>query len=316
MRRKFVKNPMNWKDIKHNCAERMKQLKAKLQPVKEKLQPLCDKIKALWAKLMALWQRIVDKYEAQQEVIKKQSEVSHERITIKRAVLTFMETWGLGSRNIFYTMWHLLWRPGYMINDYINGRRKKYLQPFFMFFVLTLILVQVAWLLKVQAPKNKDMTLTAYEFLRDHKDTFSSEQKSNIMKTAKWLDVVHDWRDDNRGWDILIQSLGVIFATWLLWRKSPRIGTGEWVVENGEYIEGYNFAEIVTIIAYILCQLQIISLLALLILRRLPFDHISGLTMIIPRIILFVILLIDFKQLFQRKWWATIWRTFIIVLFV
>ena len=32
--------------------------------------------------------------------------------------------------------------------------------------------------------------------------------------------------------------------------------------------------------------------------------------------ILFVILLIDFKQLFQRKWWATIWRTALIVVFV
>ena len=61
---------------------------------------------------------------AQQEVIKKQSEVSQERLTVKRAVLLFMETWGLGSRNIFYAMWHLIWRPGYMMSDYLNGRRK------------------------------------------------------------------------------------------------------------------------------------------------------------------------------------------------
>ena len=68
-------------------------------------------------KIVALWRRIVDWYQAQQEVIKKQSEVSHERITIKRAVLSFMETWGLGSRNIFYTMWHLMWRPGHVMCD-------------------------------------------------------------------------------------------------------------------------------------------------------------------------------------------------------
>ena len=273
-------------------------------------------LKMLWAKIVQLTRFVVDKYQAQQEVIKKQSEVSHDRITIVRAVLTFMETWGLGSRNIFYTMWHLMWRPGYMINDYINGHRKHYLQPFFMFFVLALILVQLAWVMKVETPKNKDMTLMAYETIRDHKGIFSAEQTTKILKVAQWLDVVHDWRDENRGWDILIQSLGVIMATWLLWRKTPRIGIGEWVVESGEYIEGYNFAEIVTIIAYILCQLQILSLIALLLFHRLPFDHMRGLAMIVPKLVLFVVLLIDFKQLFQRKWWPTAWRTFIILLFV
>lgn len=294
---------MNWKDLLHN--------------IKHKIMPKClERLKSLWAKGLVLWQRLVDKYEAQQEVIKKQSEISHERITIKRAVLAFMETWGLGSRNIFYTMWHLLWRPGYMICDYLNGRRKKYLQPFFMFFVLTLILVQFAWVLKVETPKNKDMTLWAYELIRDHRESISKDQKTAILKTARWLDVAHAWRDENRGWDILIQSLGVIFATWLLWRKSPRIGTGEWVVENGEYIEGYNFAEIVTVIAYILCQLQILSLIAMLLFHKLPFDHMSGLTMIVPKLILLGVLIIDFKQLFQRDWWQTIWRSFIIVLFV
>lgn len=268
-----------------------------------------------WTWISAQWQRLVDWYEAQQEVIKKQSEVSHERITIKGAVLSFMETWGLGSRNIFYTMWHLLWRPGHLICDYLNGHRQRYMQPFFMFFVLTLILVQLAWVLKVQTPKNKDMTLIAYDFIRDHKDTFNPDQTTKILKTAEWLDAVHDWRDENRAWDLLIQSIGVILVTWLLWRKSPRIGTGEWVVENGEYIEGYNFAEIVTVIVYILCQLQLLSMIAMLLFHRLPFDHISGLTMIVPRLVLFGVLLIDFKQLFQRDWWPTVWRTFIIVLF-
>jgi len=266
--------------------------------------------------VLAQWQRITDWYQAQQEVIKKQSEVSHERITIKRAVLSFMETWGLGSRNIFYTIWHLIWRPGYVMSDYLNGRRQRYMQPFFMFFVLTLILVQVAWVLKVQTPKNKDMTLMAYEVIRDHQGWFTAEQRTTIFKTAQWIDQAHDWRDENRAWDILIQSVGVIFATWLLWRKSPRIGTGEWVIENGEYIEGYNFAEIVTVIFFILCQLQLLSLAAMLLFHRLPFDHMSGFAMIVPKLVLFGVLLIDFKQLFQREWWPTIWRTFLIVLFV
>ena len=252
---------------------------------------------------------------AQQEVIKNQSEVSQERLTVKRAVLLFMETWGLGSRNIFYAMWHLIWRPGYMMSDYLNGHRKHYLQPFFMFFVLTLILVQLAWALNVPLPKNRDMTLTAYQFVRDHNTWFSADQKTTILHTAQGLDKVHDWRDDNRAWDLIIHSIGICFITWLLWRKSPRIGQGEWVVGSGTMVEGYNFAEIVTVIAYILCQIQMVSMVTMICFRKLPFDHIQGFALL-PELILFGILLIDFKQLFQRTWWATIWRTALIVVFV
>lgn len=266
-----------------------------------------------WCILM--WERVSVWYMAQQEVVKKQSEVSHERITIKRAVLAFMETWGLGSRNIFYAMWHLIWRPGYMISDYLNGRRKRYLQPFFMFFVLTLILVQMAWVLNVQLPKNRDMTMEAFELMSKHSDWFSVQQMTMVFKTAQWLDKVHDWRDDNRAWDLIIHSIGICLITWLLWRKSPRIGQGEWVVDSGTIVEGYNFAEIVTVIAYILCQLQMVSMLSLICFRKLPFDHIHSFAFI-PSLILFIILLIDFKQLFQRDWWPTIWRTAVIVVFV
>ena len=266
-----------------------------------------------WCILM--WERVSVWYMAQQEVVKKQSEVSHERITIKRAVLAFMETWGLGSRNIFYAMWHLIWRPGYMISDYLNGRRKRYLQPFFMFFVLTLILVQMAWVLDVQLPKNRDMTMEAFELMSKHSDWFSVQQMTMVFKTAQWLDKVHDWRDDNRAWDLIIHSIGICLITWLLWRKSPLIGQGEWVVDSGTIVEGYNFAEIVTVIAYILCQLQMVSMLSLICFRKLPFDHIHSFAFI-PSLILFIILLIDFKQLFQRDWWPTIWRTAVIVVFV
>ena len=272
-------------------------------------------MKALGSRCVELWQLLAEKYQAQQEVIKRQSEVSHERITLKRAVLTFMETWGLGSRNIFYTAWHLLWRPGYVIADYLNGRRNRYMQPFFMFFVLTLILVQLAWVINVQTPKNKDMTLIAFELLRDHKDAFTLEQSAKIINAAQWLDKVQDWCDENRAWDLLLHSIGVLLVTWLLWRKSPRVGEAEWVVESGELLVGYNFAEIATAVVYILCQLQLISMIAMVLFHRLPFDHMQGWAMVVPKLVLFGILLVDFKQLFRREWWPTAWRTMVIVVF-
>lgn len=279
------------------------------------LEPWFSKLRA-WLEPARQWLlRLSERYHAQQEVIKRQSEVSHERITLKRAVLTFMETWGLGSRNIFYTAWHLLWRPGYVIADYLNGRRNRYMQPFFMFFVLTLILVQLAWIINVQTPKNKDMTLIAFELLRDHKDAFTPEQSAKIINAAQWLDKVQDWCDENRAWDLLLHSIGVLIVTWLLWRKSPRVGEAEWIVESGELLVGYNFAEIATAVVYILCQLQLISMITLVLFHRLPFDHMQGWAMVMPKLVLFGILLVDFKQLFRREWWPTVWRTMVIVVF-
>lgn len=247
----------------------------------------------------------------QQEVVKKRSEISHERITVKRAVLAFMETWGLGSRNIFYAAWHLIWRPGFMMSDYLNGDRKRYLQPFFMFFVLTLILVQMAYLLDVDLPKNRTMTLMTFDFLTVHRDWFSVAQQTTILNIARWWDTIHEWRNVNRGWDLMIHSLSITLISWLLWRKSPRIGSAQWAVENGTVVTGYNFAEIVTVIAYILCQLQLLSMVTMIFFRKLPFDHIYSFSLG-PSLVLFVILLIDFKQLFQRSWWDTVWRTAII----
>lgn len=294
-----------WEHVKAWCEPVWKHIKAWCGPVWQRVSAWC----------IAIWQRFSTWYMTQQEIIKKRSEVSHERLTVKRAVLLFMETWGLGSRNIFYTMWHLIWRPGYMIGDYLNGRRSRYMQPFFMFFVLTLILVQMAWALDVQLPKNRDMTLTAFKFLHEHDTFFTSEQKTNILKTAQWLDAVHDWRDNNRAWDLIIHSMGIVLVTWLLWRKSPRVGKDEWETTDGKPVEGYNFAEIVTAIAYILCQLQLLSMVTMLLFRKLPFDHIRGFAFV-PELVLFAILLIDLKQLFQRGWWPTVWRTFVIVLFI
>ena len=298
---------------------------AKWQEVRDKAESYWRRVKEFVAPyyrraadfVIRYWKRLSEWYMAQQEVVKIRSEVSHERITVTRATLAFMETWGLGSRNIFHTMWHLIWRPGFMMSDYLNGHRKRYLQPFFMFFVLTLILVQVAYVLEVPMAKNADVTLTALDFVRTHRDSLSADEQKTIMTTAKWLNNLHDWRDENKAWDIIIHSVGIVLMTWLLWRKSPRIGSAEWVVDNGMILEGYNFAEIVTVIAYILCQLQIISLVVMIFFHTLPFDHMKlSLLSIIPILCLYVILFIDFKQLFQRDWWATAWRTAIIVFFV
>lgn len=58
------------------------------------------------------------------------------RITARSMLLRTLDVWGLGNRSMPRTMLHLILRPGYMISDYIKGRRQPYFPPIKMLFVL------------------------------------------------------------------------------------------------------------------------------------------------------------------------------------
>jgi len=58
------------------------------------------------------------------------------RFSFKKAVLLFLDVWGLGNRSMFRSIRDLMLRPGYMIRDYIGGMQTAYFPPFKMFFLL------------------------------------------------------------------------------------------------------------------------------------------------------------------------------------
>lgn len=58
------------------------------------------------------------------------------RFSFKKAVLLFLDVWGLGNRGMFRSIRDLMLRPGYMIRDYIGGMQTAYFPPFKMFFLL------------------------------------------------------------------------------------------------------------------------------------------------------------------------------------
>lgn len=66
------------------------------------------------------------------------------RYSFKKAILLFLDVWGLGNRSMFRSLRDLLLRPGYMIRDYLNGMQMAYFPPFKMFFLLTTLSLIVA----------------------------------------------------------------------------------------------------------------------------------------------------------------------------
>lgn len=65
------------------------------------------------------------------------------RFSFKRAVIHFLDVWGMGNRSMFRSLRDLMFRPGYLIRDYIGGMQSAYFPPFKMFFVLAAIALLV-----------------------------------------------------------------------------------------------------------------------------------------------------------------------------
>ena len=78
------------------------------------------------------------------------------RYSFKTAFMTFLDVWGLGNRGMFRTIRDLLFRPGYMIRDYLNGMQMAYFPPFKMFFLVIafLVLVNSGFNIKMQIIEN------------------------------------------------------------------------------------------------------------------------------------------------------------------
>lgn len=66
-----------------------------------------------------------------------QSAKVESRMSLWKTLLLVLDVWGVGNRGMFRTLRDLILRPGYLICDYIQGKRSAYFPPFKMLFLLT-----------------------------------------------------------------------------------------------------------------------------------------------------------------------------------
>lgn len=87
------------------------------------------------------------------------------RYSFKKALLLFLDIWGVGNRGMFRTLRDLILRPGYMIRDYISGMQMAYFPPFKLLFLLVAfdIIVQSGFNLTGKNIKEKDSTIVVKE---------------------------------------------------------------------------------------------------------------------------------------------------------
>ena len=49
----------------------------------------------------------------------------------------------MGNRSLLYSLWQLIWRPGYFISDYINGKRQVSFPPVKMLVLMGVLSVLI-----------------------------------------------------------------------------------------------------------------------------------------------------------------------------
>lgn len=111
--------------------------------------------------------------------------------------------WGMDSRSFSYTILQLFLRPGYLINDYISGKRQLSFPPVKML----LIVAAIAYLLE----KVSSMIFPEV-------DVAVTSNSGDLGLLDNFL----DWVENNPGWGMLAISSFLIQPTWLLFRHAPR----------------------------------------------------------------------------------------------
>ena len=91
------------------------------------------------------------------------------RFSFKKAALLFLDVWGMGNRSMFRSIRDLMFRPGYMIRDYLQGMQSAYFPPFKMFFLLAALslVVEHGFTLGLNETEKAEVTETKEEVKED-----------------------------------------------------------------------------------------------------------------------------------------------------
>ena len=117
---------------------------------------------------------------------------------------SYLDIFTIGSRSILRTIWHLLFRPGHLIGDYISGHRNSSYPPL-------KLLLYIAF-----------VSLIIDELIESLSSKVVSESSVSAVVKGDVFDNIVTWLAENPGWAILMLSSLFIWPTWILFRYAPR----------------------------------------------------------------------------------------------
>ena len=184
-----------------------------------------------------------------------------------------MEIWGLGSRSLPQTIGRLILRPGYLIGDYIDGRRQVSFPPVKMLFIVSVVVV-----------------FFIYYVLPFFTNANMYEMPDSVIPNFS------TWNRGHFAWMYFGLSLFYILPTWVLFRYSPR--HTRHTLPQCFFIQVFMLVLNMVVTTFILFPFLFINY----------FVYIS-----ICLVVLLVYYVIAYKQLFGYGVWGTLWRVLFVI---
>ena len=104
------------------------------------------------------------------------------RFTLKSVLSGVLEVFDYNNRSVLKTLIELLYRPGYLIRDYMSGKRASYYPPIKLLFFTTLILVLV---LNFDFIKKDEFNLEKIKVtIFNNKDSLSTDKEKEVADIA------------------------------------------------------------------------------------------------------------------------------------
>lgn len=185
-----------------------------------------------------------------------------------------MDVWGLGSRSLPRTIWHLLLRPGYLIGDYIDGKRQVSFPPVKMLFAVA---VAVVFFIYYLVP----FFFGAVDF---------------YQMPGNMLPGYNQWNQGHFAWAYFFMALLFVLPTWVMFRCSP-LRTRH-TLPQGFFIQIFMLVLNLFVTTFLLSPLMFVGYIAYL-----------GSCMMV----LLVYFVIAYKQLFGYGIWGSLWRMLFVV---
>lgn len=129
------------------------------------------------------------------------------RITWRWVWKNIMKVWGLDSRSLPYTLWQLLWRPGYLIGEYISGKRQASYPPVNLLFLTGVFYAIIKQLLGIPPIDTESIKPSV-------QDALGSDALYSVNALI--------WLLTHPAWAMLTLSIFMIPPTWVLFHHAPR----------------------------------------------------------------------------------------------
>ena len=228
---------------------------------------------------------------------------STQRFTVKKALMATLEVWGMGNRSLPRTVLNLIYRPGQMIGEYLDGKRMPFFPPVKMLFVLCIFFAVESSLLgektiSEQITSSLNDEALKKDFKENGNNTVVNFNGKNIS-TEEMVTTVKDivvWMDQHKAVELIcLHSFFMLFA-WLVFRTSP--------TRPKSTLAEHFFTQV-----FMSGQMMALSIIYLPIFSNGNEDYAFY---PLPWWLLFILFVWDYKYIFGYKWRATIRKVIIV----